>query len=163
MPPSSDEPATEVQEWWLAEYRRFSLRWPSLFRGDFRSRTEAKLSDEDIANDHLVLWGLPTTNPLLAALLKHPKNPLPVKWDFERLVVNGKTYDAKHHVLAMIYPNPLNPKKYVVLNSGPTFREGHDHTNSQQTPKLPDWAVIERPHAGGCSPAGQGGGCRILR
>jgi hypothetical protein len=31
----------------------------------------------------------------------------------------------------------------VVLNSGPTFREGHDRTNSLQNPKLPDWAVVD--------------------
>ena len=43
----------------------------------------------------------------------------------------------------MIYPNPLNPKKYVVLNSGPTFREAHDRTNSLQNPKLGDWAIID--------------------
>ena len=43
----------------------------------------------------------------------------------------------------LIYPNPLNPTKYVVINSGPTFREGHDRTNSLQNPKLPDWAVID--------------------
>jgi hypothetical protein len=30
-----------------------------------------------------------------------------------------------------------------VFNSGPTFRESHDRTNSLQNPKLPDWAVID--------------------
>jgi hypothetical protein len=34
-------------------------------------------------------------------------------------------------------------RKYVVLNSGVTFREAHDRTNSLQNPKLPDWAVID--------------------
>ena len=43
----------------------------------------------------------------------------------------------------MIYPNPLNPDRYIVLNSGPTYREEHDRTNSQQIAKLPDWAVID--------------------
>ena len=33
--------------------------------------------------------------------------------------------------------------KYVVLNSGPTHREGHDRTNSLQNPKLPDWAIVD--------------------
>ena len=33
--------------------------------------------------------------------------------------------------------------RYIVLNSGFTFREGSNTTNSQQTPKLPDWAVID--------------------
>jgi hypothetical protein len=43
----------------------------------------------------------------------------------------------------MIYRNPLWPKRYLVVNSGPTFREGHDSSNSVQTPKLPDWAVVD--------------------
>ena len=42
----------------------------------------------------------------------------------------------------MIYPNPLNANRYVVINSGPTHREGHDRTNSLQNPKLPDWSII---------------------
>ena len=48
-------------------------------------------------------------------------------------------------MLSVIYPNPLlqSSSKYVVLNSGLTFREGHDRTNSLQNPKLPDWAVID--------------------
>ena len=29
-----------------------------------------------------------------------------------------------------------------VINSGLTFREGHDRTNSLQNPKLPDWAIV---------------------
>ena len=32
---------------------------------------------------------------------------------------------------------------YVVLNSGITSREGHDHNNSLQNPHLPDWAIID--------------------
>ena len=39
-----------------------------------------------------------------------------------------------------IYPRG---NKYLVVNSGLTFREGHDRTNSLQNPKLPDWAVID--------------------
>ena len=31
----------------------------------------------------------------------------------------------------------------MVINSGLTFREAHDKTNSLQNPKLPDWAVID--------------------
>ncbi len=31
----------------------------------------------------------------------------------------------------------------MVINSGLTFREASDRTNSLQNPKLPDWAVID--------------------
>ena len=43
----------------------------------------------------------------------------------------------------LIYPNPLNPKRYVVLNSGFTFREYDYLNNARQVPKLPDFAVID--------------------
>ena len=42
----------------------------------------------------------------------------------------------------LIYPNPLNPRRYVVLNSGFTFREYDYLNNARQVPKLPDWAVV---------------------
>ena len=57
--------------------------------------------------------------------------------------VGDKTYDAGHHVPVLIYPNPLNPKRYVVLNSGFTFREYDYLNNARQVPKLPDCAVID--------------------
>ena len=54
------------------------------------------------------------------------------------------SYDAAKHVPIYIFPNPLNPRRYVVLNSGFTFsRAIGSGTNSQQTPKLPDWAIVD--------------------
>jgi hypothetical protein len=43
----------------------------------------------------------------------------------------------------MIYPNPLNPSRYVVLNSGFTFADAAPTSNALQIPELPDYAVIE--------------------
>ena len=43
----------------------------------------------------------------------------------------------------LIYPNPLNPKHYIVINSGFTFREFDYQNNARQTPKLPDWAIVD--------------------
>ncbi len=58
-------------------------------------------------------------------------------------MVNGKSYDASHHLLAMIYPNPESPGRNVVFNGGFAYRE-YDYLNhARQTPKLPDWAVID--------------------
>jgi hypothetical protein len=42
----------------------------------------------------------------------------------------------------LIFPNPLNPQKYVVLNSSFTYREYDYLNNARQVPKLPDWAVV---------------------
>jgi hypothetical protein len=56
----------------------------------------------------------------------------------------------------MIFPNPLNPERYVVLNSGFTFR-GFG-SNANQTAKLPDYAILdiseEDPFTSGIAAAG---------
>jgi hypothetical protein len=43
----------------------------------------------------------------------------------------------------LIFPNPLNPQRYVVVNSSFTYRQGANTTNALQTPDLPDWAIID--------------------
>jgi hypothetical protein len=59
------------------------------------------------------------------------------------LVVGPSKFDRHRYVPLLIYPNPLNSSRYVVINSGPTHREAHDRTNSLQNPKLPDWAIVD--------------------
>jgi hypothetical protein len=49
----------------------------------------------------------------------------------------------------LIFPNPLNPARYVVLNSGIDFREHAYGSNSLQLPKLPDYAIIDLREAPG--------------
>src|SRR5262249_29293074 len=90
--------------------------------------------------DHnLVLWGDPSSNMVLAKIAAK----LPIRWDADGIQVGDKKYAADHHVPVLIYPNPLNPKRYVVLNSGFTFREYDYLNNARQVPKLPDWAVVD--------------------
>jgi hypothetical protein len=57
--------------------------------------------------------------------------------------VGEKKFGADHHVPVVIFPNPLNPKKYVVINSGFTFREYDYLNNARQVPRLPDYAVVD--------------------
>ena len=68
---------------------------------------------------------------------------LPVKWSASAVSIGKASYPAANHAPMLIYPNPLNPKQYVVLNSSFTFRQGSDTTNALQTPKLPDWALVD--------------------
>jgi hypothetical protein len=58
-------------------------------------------------------------------------------------VAGRDRYSAEHHAPVFIQPNPLNPERYIVVNSGFTFRAGSAQSNALQTPKLPDWAVID--------------------
>ena len=102
-------------------------------------KDDAEVTDADIASSNLALWGDPESN----AVLKRIADKLPIRWDGDSIHVGDKTYSAANHVPILIFPNPLNPKKYVVLNSGFTYREYDDLNNARQVPKLPDWAIVD--------------------
>ncbi|MBI1368182.1 MAG: prolyl oligopeptidase family serine peptidase [Planctomycetes bacterium] len=115
------------EQWMNFELDHARTHWRAVFRGDMRTKNDADVTADDIKNYHLVLFGDEKSNKLIAQIA----GKLPMK------IVDGD------RVNLMIYPNPLNPRKYVVLNSGPTFREADDLNNSLQNPKLGDWAGID--------------------
>lgn len=129
----------QVGAWAAAELARAVAQWRTVFRGEPLLKDDSAITADDIANAHLILWGDPQSNKVLARIAAE----LPLKWTTGQLTLGGLALEAAHHVPVMIYPNPLNPKRYVVLNSGFTFRSGATVSNSQQTPKLPDWAVVD--------------------
>lgn len=129
-----------VQRWVEFEIQHLEQRWRALFRGQLPSKLDRDLTASDIEQHHLVLFGDPASNRFIARLGKQ----LPVQWTAAHLQLQRSVlYDARSHVPVLIYPNPLMPGKYIVLNSGPTFREQHDRSNTLQNPKLGDWAVID--------------------
>src|SRR5436190_6987785 len=113
--------------------------WRQQYRGDARVIEDGALSDDDIASSNLILWGDPSSNKILAKIA----DKLPIKWTAKDVTVGAQTFPTDTHVALLIYPNPLNPKRYVVLNSGFTFREYDYLNNARQVPKLPDWAVVD--------------------
>jgi hypothetical protein len=128
----------KVGKWTNAEMKHAVEHWRRQFRGEAIVKDDDDISDADIASSNLVLWGDSSSNKVLAKIADR----LPIRWDAKGIVA-GKSYDPEHHVLLMICPNPLNPKKYVVLNSGFTFREYDYLNNARQVPKLPDFAVVD--------------------
>ena len=129
----------EVSDRARAEMDRAKREWRKMFRGEVIERTDQTLTDADIASSNLVLWGGPSNNAVIAKLLPN----LPIQWTEQSIQVRGRSFDSKTHMPVLIFPNPLNPAKYVVLNSGVTFREADYLTNSRQIARLPDWAVID--------------------
>jgi hypothetical protein len=128
----------KVGAWAAAEMEHAVTQWRRQFRGDARVKEDSGVTEADIAAHHLVLWGDPSSNQLLAKIA----GKLPIAWDARTVKAGKESFSAAHHVPVLIYPNPLNPKKYVVLNSGLTFREYDYLNNARQVPKLPDFAVV---------------------
>lgn len=138
VPPDRAPANPGVARWVDFELNHFRSRWCALMRGELPEKAAGDLDSDDLRDANLILWGDPESNPMIAEIAAR----LPVEWQADAFVMRGKSYPRDAHVPVLIFPNPLNPNRYVVLNSGLTFREGHDKTNSQQNPKLPDWAVI---------------------
>lgn len=101
-------------------------------------KNDVDVSEADIASANLVLWGDPTTNSVLTRIADR----LPIPWTHEKIRAGDREFSSENHGLVLIAPNPLNARRYVVLNSGFTYREYDYLNNARQVPKLPDWAVI---------------------
>ncbi|MBM3954362.1 MAG: hypothetical protein FJ309_07085 [Planctomycetes bacterium] len=133
-----------------AELAHFKARWHDLFRGELPVVAAGDVTPELLATKHLVLFGDPRSNPLVAQVI----GGLPLAWSESEVVIapqspHARTFAAARHVPVLIQPNPLAPPsaaapgRYVVLNSGITFREEDDKSNALQNARLPDWAVID--------------------
>ncbi|MBS0209744.1 MAG: prolyl oligopeptidase family serine peptidase [Planctomycetes bacterium] len=128
----------KVAAWVKVEEAHAIEHWRQQFRGDARVKHDGEITDGDIAQHNLVLWGDPQSNSVLAKIAQK----LPIQWTADAVIVGDTKYSADEHVPVLIYPNPLNPQRYVVLNSGFTYREYDYLNNARQVPKLPDWAVL---------------------
>ena len=128
-----------VGQWANTELAEAVFHWRRYFRGEPRVKDDSAITDDDIYSSNLILWGDPSSNKLLARIA----DKLPIQWTAAGIKVGEKTYDATKHAPAFIFPNPLNPARYVVINSGFTFPQYAAASNSQQTPKLPDWAILD--------------------
>ncbi len=117
----------------------FGKEYPRWLRADVPFKNDAEVTPADIAGRNLVLFGDPGSNSLLARVA----GKLPIRWTKEAIVVGNRSYSAEDHLLAMIYPNPLHPQRYVVVNSGHTFHEAEFRgTNAYLFPRLGDYSVL---------------------
>jgi hypothetical protein len=123
-----------------AELDRFRTEWDKFFRAELPVKNDADVTDEDIATKHLILFGDPGSNHFIAQAM----SALPIRWNKQKLTVAGVDYDPQSHVPALIYPSPFNTSRYVVLNSGHTFRAADLlATNARLYPRLGDIAVLK--------------------
>jgi predicted esterase len=126
-------------DWIRQEQIRFRESWGRYFRAALPEKTDATLTKEEFQSKNLYLFGDPGSNAVLRRLL--PK--LPLRWTKDEIVLAGKTFSTREYLPLLIFPNPENPERYIVLNTGMTFsRADQEASNARQYPHLPDFAVI---------------------
>ena len=109
-------------------------------RADPPSVKDLAVTEEHIRRNNLILFGDYSSNRIIRRIAGR----LPIRWNKESIQVGSKTYPSDSHLLVMVAPNPLNPNRYVVLNSGHTFGETEFRgTNALLFPRLGDWAVFD--------------------
>lgn len=125
--------------WVIQNFQHARDEWRSQFRGDPIVKGEEQITADDMARSHLILWGDPASSKLLARMAAR----LPVRWSRDSFRLAGKSFPSDKFVPVLIYPNPLNSRRYVVLNTGFTFCEFGKSSNALQVPRLPDYAVVD--------------------
>jgi poly(3-hydroxybutyrate) depolymerase len=128
-----------VGRWVASELEYAQALWRRVFRGEVRIKDDREVTEADMGRFNLILWGDPASNSVLAKVADW----LPVQWSGGNLTVGARHFASDHHAAILIYPNPLNAERYIALNSGIDFRMEAYGTNALQTPKLPDWTVVD--------------------
>ena len=128
-----------IGRWTTNEMAKAVAQWRKQSRGEPKVKRDDQVTDGDIATNNLILWGDPGSNRLIGRIA----NKLPIVWDANTVRVQEERFDSAHHLPVLVYPNPMHPTRYVVLNSGFTFAHPRSTSNADQTPKLPDYAVVD--------------------
>ena len=122
----------------LRSLARFEKLWAKYFRGHPFVKDDKDVTAADMAKYHLVLFGDPGSNSWIARM----NNKLPVRWTKDSVSMAGQSFPASDSFPALIYPNPLNPKKYVVLNTGLTIVD-REYNGDYGMPRWGDYAVVK--------------------
>ena len=127
------------EAWATWSLARFEREWDKWMRGQAPVIDDGDVTEELIASKNLALFGDPASNSLIRQVVEG----LPLTWTEKTIEFGGTSYEAGSHGVCLIFPNPLNASRYVVINSGMTTHEKDFlASNSWLFPKLGDAAVI---------------------
>lgn len=133
-------PSELSQRWSDETLQTFASEFSQWMRGDVQVLNESDVTPEMIQSSNLILFGDPDSNGLLKKMLPD----LPVEWTSDKIRVGNQEWSRADHSVSLIYPNPRNRRRYVVINSGMTFHEkDFKASNAWLFPRLGDIAVMK--------------------
>jgi hypothetical protein len=122
----------------LRTLAHFDKMWGKYFRGHPFVKDDKDVTEADFAKYQVVLFGDPGSNKWIAKVA--PK--LPVAWTRSEVKLGGQTYPASTNYPALVYPNPLHPSKYIVINTGLTISDS-DYNGDYGMPQWGDYAIVQ--------------------
>lgn len=133
----SGESNSELDQWASWTLGRFEREFDKWMRARIKLIDDTQADSID-SNANLILFGSPASNAMIRKLLPG----LPIKWSGGEITVGNQVFSTTDHAVSLIYPNPRNPRRYVVINSGHTFHEpDFNASNSWLFPRLGDIAI----------------------
>ncbi|HET8940304.1 MAG TPA: extensin family protein [Polyangiales bacterium] len=112
--------------------------WPLwLWRVDQPVLADTDVTDEMLRENNLVLYATPGSHALLSRI----EAQLPIRVESDAVVVGTTRYTDKGVGTKFIYPNPLNPKRYVIVQAAPTVEAVRAGYNLPDF--LPDYVVYD--------------------
>ncbi len=122
-----------------AAAERGSKGWP-LWAWDIRQEVVAdtELTEEQLRDAHVVLYATPGSNAVLERIAAR----LPIRVDAGGVAVGDARHEGAGIGVRFVYPNPLSPSRYVIVQAAPTAAAV---AAGNQIPEfLPDWFVYDR-------------------
>lgn len=130
----------EQADWAQWTLERFAAEYDKYLRAELPIINDTQVTEELLETHHLILFGDPGSNALIARVVDR----LPIGWTKTEIQVRGESQSASEYGVPLIYPNPLNPHRYIVINSGHTFHAAEfKGSNAQLYPRLGDVAVVK--------------------
>ena len=100
------------------EAERFVSDWKRLYTVPCRIKSDTEVTEQDVADSNLILYGSPDMNAVAARV----QGALPIRIETDAVTIGGKRYEGKDVGVKFCHPNPLNPDRYVVVCAGTTWR-----------------------------------------
>ncbi len=112
--------------------------WPLwLWRVEQPVVADTEVDEALLRSHHLVLYGTPNTNSVLARV----QPQLPIVIDEGGVLVGERRFSGDGVGVKFVYPNPLAPERYVIVQAGPTIdgvNGGHNLPDF-----VPDYVVYD--------------------
>ncbi|MFO0590089.1 MAG: alpha/beta hydrolase-fold protein [Polyangiaceae bacterium] len=119
----------------VAEHFSSADQWAS---AHFPIKLDRDVTEADLTGKSLVLIGNPASNRVTALFAKD----LPAQFEPNAITFRGKRYEGDDLAISFIYPHPRDPKEYVVVHAGTTFK---GTLASRSLPQLaPDFLIYDR-------------------